>query len=96
MNYLKKINDTFGHNAGDALISCMAETLKELGERENATVATRGGDEFAALLPVSNSAEHAERQCIKFKKTVEERFQRKWKAWVAKQGSNGLPETVSA
>jgi diguanylate cyclase (GGDEF)-like protein len=46
----KKINDTVGHDAGDALLKITAERL--LGAvRETDHVARLGGDEFAVVLP---------------------------------------------
>lgn len=50
IDLFKKINDTFGHHAGD-------NTLKEMGQRlgtllrETDTAARLGGDEFAFILP---------------------------------------------
>lgn len=53
LNYLKKINDTFGHIAGDkALRTFVTEIQKDLPE--DALVARYGGDEFIALLPNLN------------------------------------------
>jgi diguanylate cyclase (GGDEF)-like protein len=45
----KQINDTLGHDVGDALLVNIAERLKQ-GVRDNDTVARLGGDEFALLL----------------------------------------------
>src|SRR5689334_8487269 len=49
IDYLKKINDRFGHPAGDAVIRQIAQTLKEVS-RNNDTAARLGGEEFALLL----------------------------------------------
>ena len=50
---LKLVNDTLGHNAGDALITTVSQII--LGcFRENDVVARVGGDEFLVLLPSSN------------------------------------------
>jgi diguanylate cyclase (GGDEF)-like protein len=52
---LKEVNDRLGHQAGDTLIRCVAEILRE---RVRATdiVARLSGDEFAVLMPQSDTA----------------------------------------
>jgi diguanylate cyclase (GGDEF)-like protein/PAS domain S-box-containing protein len=45
---LKKINDTFGHKAGDAALRTVAEILKK-SFRESDIIARLGGDEFTIL-----------------------------------------------
>ena len=52
---LKIINDSFGHEAGDALLIKAARCL-QLAAGENATVCRIGGDEFAILLPATDMA----------------------------------------
>ncbi|HYK97922.1 MAG TPA: GGDEF domain-containing protein [Candidatus Acidoferrales bacterium] len=47
---LKRVNDTYGHEAGDALIARVAEQLR-LGLRGADVAARLGGDEFLAVLP---------------------------------------------
>lgn len=50
LDHFKKVNDGWGHGAGDAVLRVLAEILKrEL--REIDTVARLGGEEFVALLP---------------------------------------------
>lgn len=55
LDFLKYVNDTFGHELGDAYITTAARLLKDL---EHGTVATRlGGDEFMLLVPDLTSEE---------------------------------------
>lgn len=49
LNGFKQVNDTFGHDAGDALIRICAERLSECMRRSD-SVARMGGDEFTLLL----------------------------------------------
>jgi diguanylate cyclase (GGDEF)-like protein len=50
LNDFKRINDTFGHATGDAVLTAVARTL-QLGLRHSDFVGRMGGDEFIALLP---------------------------------------------
>lgn len=54
----KEINDTWGHQTGDALLKQLAVRLKS-SLRRNDTVARMGGDEFMIILPRIQEAEHA-------------------------------------
>jgi diguanylate cyclase (GGDEF)-like protein len=49
IDLLKKVNDAFGHSAGDVVIRHVASVLAE-HSRDNDTAARLGGEEFALLL----------------------------------------------
>ncbi|MEU1673821.1 GGDEF domain-containing protein [Streptomyces roseifaciens] len=53
----KKLNDTFGHAAGDEAIRSTATSLNDaLVHRRGSVVARIGGDEFAAVVPAQGPA----------------------------------------
>ncbi|MDP2784254.1 MAG: diguanylate cyclase [Sulfurimicrobium sp.] len=54
----KAVNDTFGHDTGDALLKAVAEHLQEC-VRESDTVARMGGDEFTLILRAIRGARDA-------------------------------------
>lgn len=57
-NNFKEINDTYGHQVGDAVLQEMANRLKQ-ALRHNDFLARLGGDEFAVLLIDIKHASHA-------------------------------------
>jgi diguanylate cyclase (GGDEF)-like protein len=48
VDHFKKVNDTFGHAAGDAVLRVMAATVKRMVRTED-LVARYGGEEFAVI-----------------------------------------------
>lgn len=59
MDNLKKINDIYGHKAGDRALGCLGTLLKDVGEP---SVARRlGGDEFLLFLPEATKDQAQER-----------------------------------
>lgn len=50
LNKLKIINDSYGHTAGDAAISSVAQALGSVFQRQSDVVTRYGGDEFAVIL----------------------------------------------
>lgn len=51
----KKVNDTFGHPAGDEVLSTVGRLLRE-GCRGSDLVARYGGEEFAIMLPATKTS----------------------------------------
>jgi diguanylate cyclase (GGDEF)-like protein len=52
----KRVNDTYGHAAGDAVLLAVANAMKA-GLRATDTVCRIGGDEFVLLLPLASADE---------------------------------------
>lgn len=53
LDHFKKINDTWGHAAGDRVIAAFADILRA-GAADNHVLGRIGGEEFAILLPRAN------------------------------------------
>jgi diguanylate cyclase (GGDEF)-like protein len=51
IDYFKRYNDTFGHQAGDAVLSTVARAIRQSIHRPDDQVARYGGEEFLVLLP---------------------------------------------
>lgn len=70
LDYLKKINDTYGHTSGDLAIKTIAEVLKS-NARSIDTAARMGGEEFNIILPGVGS-QGAMIAAERIRKTIEE------------------------
>ncbi len=66
IDHFKAINDTYGHDCGDAVLRTFAGILKRLTRQED-TLARYGGEEFVVLLNYEN-----ENELIKYLKRVKE------------------------
>lgn len=84
VDHFKKINDTFGHPAGDAVLKGIAAYLMG-AVRESDLVARIGGEEFAILLSGSN--EHAPKKAEELRAGIEA---------LTYRGHSGLKVTVSS
>ncbi len=85
IDFFKRINDAYGHPAGDEVIRCLGHILND-EKRVTDTVARLGGEEFAILL----RAMHA-RDCLSFA----ERLRRRIEAQTIQLESGTLHFTVS-
>lgn len=56
LDHFKRINDTYGHSAGDQALQEFSQLLQTIGQQPN-VVARFGGEEFAIFLPETNSSE---------------------------------------
>lgn len=85
MDHFKRVNDTFGHQAGDAALRLVAGIL-ETGLRTTDVVARFGGEEFAMVLPHTSQA-HAW--------MLAERLRREVAAAKLRHGGRDVPLTIS-
>ncbi|HKY60383.1 MAG TPA: diguanylate cyclase [Gemmatimonadota bacterium] len=69
VDFLKHVNDVYGHPAGDQVLKSLAETLRRLIRRID-LVARCGGEEFAVLLP-ETTAERGEDVAARLRESIE-------------------------
>jgi len=71
IDYFKRINDTHGHQAGDAYLKLISHCLQEVFQRETDVTARYGGEEFVVLLP-DRDAEQTRHLAEQFRKKIAE------------------------
>ena len=54
LDHFKKLNDNFGHDAGDYVLKEKSRIIREQGVRQGDVFARYGGEEFCILLPNTN------------------------------------------
>ncbi|MEO1128797.1 MAG: diguanylate cyclase [Planctomycetota bacterium] len=92
LDHFKKLNDTFGHPAGDAVLQAFASTLQE--ELRAYDIPCRyGGEEFSIIFP-GTSVEEAAAVCERIRKALEARIWRKYPEMRA-TGSFGVTDHPS-
>lgn len=72
VDYFKKVNDTYGHPAGDICLQKVAQSIRVQAHRESDLVCRLGGEEFAVILPGTDEI-GAYEVAEKIRKTVETR-----------------------
>jgi diguanylate cyclase (GGDEF)-like protein len=85
IDHFKRINDTHGHAAGDAVLRQLADLLKRTSRVED-LVFRYGGEEFAAVLP--NASARAAVQIADRIRSVVEKYSFLWE-------SQTIPVTLS-
>jgi diguanylate cyclase (GGDEF)-like protein len=69
IDHFKRVNDTYGHDAGDYVLRKITELIKE-NKRITDTLARYGGEEFVIILPETD-VKGASRQIERMRKTIE-------------------------
>lgn len=54
VDYFKRFNDSFGHQAGDEALIRVAEVIRDVAEAKGGTPGRYGGEEFAVVLPAAS------------------------------------------
>jgi diguanylate cyclase (GGDEF)-like protein len=70
IDHFKQVNDTFGHEAGDAVLRHVAGVLRSASRREDAVCRT-GGEEFLIVCPEIGPTE-AEQYAERLRRAIHE------------------------
>ncbi|MCX7944879.1 MAG: GGDEF domain-containing protein [Deltaproteobacteria bacterium] len=100
IDYFKQINDNFGHETGDEVLTCVAKNL-EKGLRASDVVCRYGGEEFLIIVPgagISEAGKIADRIRLNIEKLHIKIGDREFKitvscgvaTWPGSKSSNGL------
>lgn len=60
IDHFKRVNDTLGHDAGDAVLRLVAQTIRQ-STRADDLIARYGGEEFIAAIPTTTAPQAIER-----------------------------------
>jgi diguanylate cyclase (GGDEF)-like protein len=71
IDHFKKVNDTYGHQAGDSVIAGVGRIVRENFQRESDAAGKYGGDEFVVVMPKCN-AFNAALKAENIRKKIEE------------------------
>ena len=85
LDFFKKVNDTYGHDAGDIVLKTFADILKT-NTRQSDICARLGGEEFLLMMT------HADQQCIK---TAVERIRKQFENANISFGDKNITATAS-
>ena len=71
IDHFKKVNDTYGHLAGDECLAAIAKEIDQMFNRPSDVVARYGGEEFVVVLPYV-SAENARSLAEQLRQLIEQ------------------------
>jgi len=74
LDHFKKVNESLGHTAGDALLRAVATRLLDCARKED-TIARVGGDEFICVLEALHEEDRIASFTHKISKTIKSPFQ---------------------